>query len=208
MLNEHNPLRSYSKAESDLDIAADPLVFLGCGHVIHMTTMDQYMALDDVYSKDGQEHWAAPCLLGAEKKAVKSCPLCRQPLTQVMRYGRILNKMKIDQADIKFAGQCNILLDKADTLFQQAAAAAEQVDQLGGQAAEQPPSARLPHRQQQQPDAKLKAILHARRLSDQAVRQWKKPAGALPQLLYMSLRKLPYSAWLSVRLCVGLPPAQ
>lgn len=48
-----------------------------------------------------------------------------------MRYGRILNKMKIDQADIKFAGQCNILLDKADTLFQQAAAAAEQVDQLG-----------------------------------------------------------------------------
>ena len=64
MLNEHNPLRSYSKAESDLDIAADPLVFLGCGHVIHMTTMDQYMALDDVYSKDGQEHWAAPCLLG------------------------------------------------------------------------------------------------------------------------------------------------
>ena len=32
----------------------------------------------------------------AEKKAVKTCPLCRQPLSQVMRHGRILNKMKID----------------------------------------------------------------------------------------------------------------
>lgn len=67
----------------------------------------------------------------AEKKAVKTCPLCRQPLSQVMRHGRILNKMKIDQADIKFAGQCNMLLDNADSLFQQAVAATEQVDQLG-----------------------------------------------------------------------------
>lgn len=178
MLNEHHPLRSYSTAESDLDIAADPLIFLGCGHVIHMTTMDQYMSLDDVYSKDGQGHWAAPSPLGAEKKAVKTCPLCRQPLSQVMRHGRILNKMKIDQADIKFAGQCNMLLDNADSLFQQAVAATEQVDQLGGQAAVQPPPARLPqHRlprqraqqQQQYPDAKLEAILHARRLADRAV---------------------------------------
>ena len=64
MLNEHHPLRSYSMAESDLDIAADPLIFLGCGHVIHMTTMDQYMSLDDVYSRDGQGHWAAPSPLG------------------------------------------------------------------------------------------------------------------------------------------------
>ena len=44
----------------------------------------------------------------AEKKTLKSCPLCRQPLRQVMRYGRILNKMKLDQADIQFAGQCHI----------------------------------------------------------------------------------------------------
>lgn len=42
-----------------------------------------------------------------------------------MRYGRILNKMKLDQADIQFAGQCHILLDKADALFQQAAAAGQ-----------------------------------------------------------------------------------
>ena len=48
---------------------------------------------------------SATQILQAEKNNLKSCPLCRQPLTQVMRYGRVLNKMKLDQADIQFAGQ-------------------------------------------------------------------------------------------------------
>lgn len=62
-MNQHNQLRLYSKTESELDIASDPLVFLGCGHVIHMTSMDQYMALEEAYIKqDG--HWTAPCQLG------------------------------------------------------------------------------------------------------------------------------------------------
>lgn len=67
----------------------------------------------------------------AEKKTLKTCPLCRQPLRQVLRYGRVLNKMKLDQADIQFAGQCHILLDKADALFQQAAAAGQTASQQG-----------------------------------------------------------------------------
>ena len=60
MSNEHNRLRSFSEAGSDLDLASDPLVFLGCGHVIHRATMDHYMSLDEVYSKDAEGHWAAP----------------------------------------------------------------------------------------------------------------------------------------------------
>lgn len=48
-----------------------------------------------------------------------------------MRYGRILNKMKLDQADIQFAGQCHILLEKADAIFQEAAAAGQRADQQG-----------------------------------------------------------------------------
>lgn len=63
MLNEHNQLRSYSRGESDLDIESDPLVFLGCGHVIHMSTMDHYMSLDQVYSKE-EGHWKQPSQLG------------------------------------------------------------------------------------------------------------------------------------------------
>lgn len=62
MLNEHNQLRSYSQAQSDLDIASDPLVVLSCNHVIHMTTMDEYMSLGQVYSKQ-HGHWMAPCQL-------------------------------------------------------------------------------------------------------------------------------------------------
>ena len=59
-----NKLVLYSKAEHGLDIASDPLVFLGCGHVIHMTTMDHYMSLHEVYIKDEEEHWTAPSQLG------------------------------------------------------------------------------------------------------------------------------------------------
>ena len=64
MLNEHHQMRSYGEADSDLDIASDPLVFLGCGHVIHMSTMDHYMSLDEVYSKDEEGRWEAPSQLG------------------------------------------------------------------------------------------------------------------------------------------------
>lgn len=64
MLNEHHQMRSYGEADSDLDIASDPLVFLVCGHVIHMSTMDHYMSLDEVYSKDEEGRWAALSQLG------------------------------------------------------------------------------------------------------------------------------------------------
>ena len=50
-----------------------------------------------------------------------------------MRYGRIQNKMKLDQADIQFAGQCQLELEKADAIFLLAAAAGQSIDQLGTQ---------------------------------------------------------------------------
>ena len=50
-----------------------------------------------------------------------------------MHYGRIQNKMKLDQADIQFAGQCQTVLGKADAIFLQAAAAAQSAEQLGTQ---------------------------------------------------------------------------
>ncbi len=74
---------------------------------------------------------SATQMLQAEKKNLKSCPLCRQPLTQVMRYGRVLNKMKLDQADIQSAGQTHTQLGQAEAIYQQAAAATQSADQLG-----------------------------------------------------------------------------
>lgn len=52
----------------------------------------------------------------AERQPLKSCPLCRQPLGQIMRYGRCLNRMKIDHAEVKFFVYCSGLLLEADTL--------------------------------------------------------------------------------------------
>ena len=63
VLNEHHQLRSFSQTDSDLDIASDPLVFLQCGHVIQMSTMDGYMSLDEVYIRDEEGQWASACQL-------------------------------------------------------------------------------------------------------------------------------------------------
>lgn len=52
-------------------------------------------------------------LLQGGQKSVKSCPLCQQPLQQIMRYGRPMNQAKVQQADIKFALSCSTQLRRA-----------------------------------------------------------------------------------------------
>ena len=55
---------------------------------------------------------------------MKSCPMCRQPLTQIMRYGRTLNHMKAQHADVKFFLHCNGELIEADKMYNAASKAA------------------------------------------------------------------------------------
>ncbi len=59
-----------------------------------------------------------------EQQALKSCPICRQPLTQIVRYGRPLNHMKVQHADIKFFLHCNQELAEADKMYGAASKAA------------------------------------------------------------------------------------
>jgi len=59
-----------------------------------------------------------------EQQALKSCPICRQPLAQIMRYGRPLNHMKVQHADIKFFLHCNQELAEADKMYGAASKAA------------------------------------------------------------------------------------
>ncbi|KAL0048285.1 hypothetical protein WJX82_000134 [Trebouxia sp. C0006] len=137
------------------------------------------MSLDEVYIRDEEGQGASACQLSAEKKNLKSCPLCRQPLTQVMRYGRVLNKMKLDQADIQSAGQTHTQLGQAEAIYQQAAAATQSADQLVTPAVTQPQAAGLLRQRGQQGrlgpkqapahDPKADALLQARRTADHAV---------------------------------------
>ena len=73
-------------------------------HFGHFTeALDRGMSHDFAVQGDGQP--------------LKSCPMCRQPLGQIMRYGRPLNKMTVDHADIKFFIHCSRQLLEADNLF-------------------------------------------------------------------------------------------
>ena len=48
IMMENKPLRSYEEAE----VSEDPLIMLGCGHVLPMSSTDGLVELEKAYSKD------------------------------------------------------------------------------------------------------------------------------------------------------------
>lgn len=73
------------------------------------------------------------CLQTGEQQPVKACPMCRQPLTQIMRYGRPMNHMKVQHAEMKFFLLCTQELESADHMYNEASAAAAHAERLPGQ---------------------------------------------------------------------------
>lgn len=69
-MDENKPLRTYEEQE----ICKDPLVVLGCGHVLPMTSVDGYMDLRRAYTTDGQGKWQQPCHLPVRQL---SCNMCQ-----------------------------------------------------------------------------------------------------------------------------------
>ena len=61
IMMENKPLRSYKEAE----VSEDPLIILGCGHVLPMSSMDGLVELEKAYSKDRRGQWAHPLPLQA-----------------------------------------------------------------------------------------------------------------------------------------------
>ncbi|KAJ3208135.1 hypothetical protein HDU82_002890 [Entophlyctis luteolus] len=66
----------------------DPIVVLTCGHVFTIETMDGVVGLHNVY--DRHDDWALRQLPN-EFIDRPRCPNCRKPVSQIFRYGRILN---------------------------------------------------------------------------------------------------------------------
>jgi len=87
----------------DHDPSEDPLIVLPCKHVFAMSTLDGIVELCSVYKKssDGSS-WTGLSLLPEECPKKIQCPLCRMPIYDVRRYGRILNWISIMRSAIKF----------------------------------------------------------------------------------------------------------
>eukprot|EP00887_Chlorella_sp_A99_P008001 scaffold12.g8001.t1 len=85
------------------EVSEDPLILLPCRHGYTMSFMDGYMGLESAYRRDqGSGAWLEPLPLPAEHTARRACMKCRQPLPQLLRYGRVLNKSLLDNAEKKF----------------------------------------------------------------------------------------------------------
>jgi len=110
--------------EADLD--GDPCVFLDCGHIVAISSMDSQMDLGKHYDMDSAGRPVAvrsgSVPFGTDE--VKVCPQCRGSLRSISRYGRIVRRALLDEAtkkfiswsNSKFAGLAEKLLDEQTNL--------------------------------------------------------------------------------------------
>ena len=92
----------------DVDPEETRLVVLpNCGHVFTVETMDGWMEMDSYFTKssEGKYNGIVPIDVMGEFKAIKLCPNCRYPITGIFRYGRVVNRAKIDASSKKFISQ-------------------------------------------------------------------------------------------------------
>lgn len=77
---------------SEHNIDDDPMVFLGCGHFFAISTLDGQLEMHKVYRRSSGEEFTGvlPLRTADINEKPKCCPECRTPITNVLRYGRLL----------------------------------------------------------------------------------------------------------------------
>lgn len=94
----------------EVDLSESPCMFLPCGHIFTVESLDGVMAMSDYYDLDGTN--GMPVALIGKSKAfsyqeVKACPDCRSSLRLVPRYGRITRRALLDESTKKFVSWSN-----------------------------------------------------------------------------------------------------
>jgi len=117
----------------EVDLDADPLIVLGCGHVFLMSTLDGWMELSSAYARDETTGaWTEPRLLPPGTSALRGCPTCRRQAPEVRRYGRPRAKARLDAAvdgHIRLIrGRVNDLLRRLDVGVEVASQAEARLD--------------------------------------------------------------------------------
>jgi hypothetical protein len=90
---------------AEIDLSENPCIFLPCGHIFTVESLDGIMAMSDHYELDTTT--GMPLALKRHSKAysyeeVKTCPDCRSSLRLVPRYGRIVRRALLDECTKKF----------------------------------------------------------------------------------------------------------
>ncbi|ERF70407.1 hypothetical protein EPUS_05226 [Endocarpon pusillum Z07020] len=93
---------------SEIDLDKNPCIIPTCGHILTQESMDALMEMPKYYTFS-EAPGAENSIIALKSSSVpfstselKSCPLCRLPLRNINRYGRIVRRAWIDEATKKF----------------------------------------------------------------------------------------------------------
>ena len=88
----------------DVDLDETAVIVLECGHIFTYETLDGQVGMNDFYSANGSDSYENAELKLPEdmKTSVPVCSKCRQPITGVKRYSRIIKQSILDRAEAKF----------------------------------------------------------------------------------------------------------
>ncbi len=93
---------------AELDLDESPCLIPSCGHILSLKNMDGHMDMSKYYTMSSDTNIENP-IIGLRSSSVpfstselKNCPLCRKPLRNLNRYGRIVRRAWIDEATKKF----------------------------------------------------------------------------------------------------------
>ena len=93
---------------AEIDLNESPCIIPSCGHILTLESMDGHMEMSKYYDFSSDTNSENP-IIALKSSSVpfsaldlKNCPLCRKPLRNINRYGRIVRRAWIDEATKKF----------------------------------------------------------------------------------------------------------
>lgn len=95
-----------SYAEIDLD--ESPCIIPSCGHILTLESMNGHVEISKYYTMSSDTNVENSIIalksssVPSSTSGLKNCPLCRKPLRNINRYGRIVRRAWIDEATKKF----------------------------------------------------------------------------------------------------------
>ncbi|CAG8617267.1 5461_t:CDS:10, partial [Diversispora eburnea] len=93
---------------SKVDWTTERMIVLKCGHVFTAETLDNMMGMGSVYHMDdAMENWIDIKSITDQPGELKRCPICRAPIKNIQRYGRIIKKCVLDVQNKKFLQEYN-----------------------------------------------------------------------------------------------------
>ena len=92
----------------DINLDESPCLIPSCGHILTLESMDGHMEMSQYYTMSSDTNIEHPIMalrsnsVPFSASELKNCPLCRKPLRNINRYGRIVRRAWIDEATKKF----------------------------------------------------------------------------------------------------------